>query len=114
MLIHESAEDVAARTDPARAPAYWGAWKAYVDALGASGLVRGGAGLDLPATARLVRGRSGATQVVDGPYPEAREQLGGFFLLEVEEIGTAQEWAARCPAAATGTVELRPTLAMLG
>jgi len=111
MLIHESVEDIAARTDAARAPAYWGAWKAYVDALGASGLVRGGAGLELPGTARLVRGRG---QVLDGPYAETREQLGGFFLLEVETLAEAETWAARCPAAASGTIELRPTLQMPG
>lgn len=109
MLIHEGAEDVAARTDPARAQAYWGAWKAYVDALGASGLVRGGAGLDLPGTARVLRG----PQVLDGPYAETREQLGGFFILEVERIEEAEAWAARCPAVAAGAVELRPVLPML-
>jgi hypothetical protein len=110
MLIHEGAEDMACRTDPGRAPAYWGAWKAYADALAASGLMRGGAGLELPNTAKLVRGRAGKGQVLDGPYAETREQLGGFFILEVDDIGVAREWAEKCPAFANGTLELRPAL----
>jgi hypothetical protein len=110
MLIHEAAEDMACRTDPARAPAYWGAWKSYADALAASGLMRGGAGLELPGSARLVRGRAGKGQVLDGPYAETREQLGGFFILEVESMETARAWAEKCPAFANGTLELRPTL----
>jgi hypothetical protein len=112
LLIHESADEIAARTDPARADAYWGAWKSYVADLGASGLVRGGAGLDVPASARVVR-RRGALQVLDGPYAETREQLGGLFILEVDDIAQAQAWAERCPAAATGSVELRAGLPML-
>ena len=114
MLIHEGPDDWAARNDPARAPAYWGAWKTYADALGASGLVRGGAGLDLPGKATVLRGRAGATQALDGPYAETREQLGGFFMLEVDDIAAAHAWAERCPAFGSGTIELRPTLPMLG
>ncbi|SFK99094.1 Uncharacterized conserved protein [Falsiroseomonas stagni DSM 19981] len=110
MLIHEAPEDVAARTDPARAAAYWGAWKAYADALGATGMVQGGAGLQGPETATLVRGAA----VLDGPYSETREQLGGYFTLEVPDLETAKVWAARCPAAALGTIELRPHLVMMG
>ncbi|WP_203072641.1 YciI family protein [Falsiroseomonas ponticola] len=110
MLIHEAPEDVAARTDPARAPAYWGAWKAYADALAQTGFVQGGAGLQGPETATLIHG----DRVLDGPYSETREQLGGYFTLEVPDLETAKAWAARCPAAALGTIELRPHLVMMG
>ena len=114
MLIHEAPEDFAARTDPDRAPAYWGAWKGYAEALAQAGLVQGGAGLQGPASAVLVRQRGDAATVLDGPYSETREQLGGYFTLEVPDMDTALAWAARCPAAALGTIELRPHLVMMG
>ena len=47
----------------------------------------------------------------DGPYAETKEQLGGYFVLEVPDVDTAMEWAARCPSAGTGSVEVRPLLA---
>lgn len=56
-------------------------------------------------TLRLVEGRR---DIHDGPYAETKEQLGGFYLIEVPDIDTALEWAARNPAAATGAVEVRP------
>jgi hypothetical protein len=113
MLIHEGPSDAAARTDPARAPDYWGAWRAYADALAQAGIVRGGAGLELAGSATLVRRRGEESQVLDGPYAETREQLGGYFTLDVPDMATALEWAARCPAVADGTVELRPHLYMM-
>lgn len=48
----------------------------------------------------------------DGPYADAKEQLGGYVVLEVPDLDKALEWAARCPAASTGVVEVRPNLAM--
>jgi len=50
--------------------------------------------------------------VLDGPYSETREQLGGYFTLEVPDMATALHWAARCPGAAHGTIEVRPLMAM--
>ena len=46
----------------------------------------------------------------DGPYPDTKEQLGGFLIVEVPSLDAAIDWAARCPAAATGAVEIRPVL----
>jgi hypothetical protein len=111
MIIHEDTADLSRRDDPAQAQAYWGAWMAYVQAINAAGIVTGGAGLELPARATTLRLRQGERLVQDGPYADTKEQLGGFFLLEVPDLTTALEWAARCPAAATGTIELRPCLA---
>ncbi len=87
------------------------AWGAYTKALIEAGVLVGGAAL-LPAhsatTLRLVEGRR---DIHDGPYAETKEQLGGFYLIEVPDIDTALEWAARNPAAVTGAVEVRPMLA---
>ena len=50
--------------------------------------------------------------LVDGPYAETREQLGGYYLIETPDIDVAIEWAARCPGASKGTVEVRPVWEM--
>ena len=54
--------------------------------------------------------RGGKRQVQDGPYADTKEKLGGFFIIDVPDLDKALEWAARCPAASTGSVEVRPTL----
>lgn len=113
LLFHETLEDFAARTAQGpQASAYWGAWRAYVGAMGEAGIIRGGNAL-LPAeTAVVVRRRADATQVLDGPYAETKEQLGGSIVIEVPDMEAAIAWAARCPAAATGAVELRQVMPM--
>ena len=61
------------------------------------------------AAARLQRPPGGAVRVLDGPFAEAKEMIGGFFLLDVPTKEEALAWAARCPAAAWATVEVRET-----
>ncbi len=61
------------------------------------------------AAARLQRPEGAPTRVLDGPFAEAKEMIGGFFLLNVPTRQEALEWAARCPAAAWATVEVRET-----
>ena len=108
ILNYETPTEQAAREDPARGGPYWAAWTAYAQALGAAGVVVGGAGLQPPAMATTVRVRGGQRQVQDGPFADTKELLGGFFLIDVPDLDTALEWAARCPASATGSVEVRP------
>jgi len=72
----------------------------------------GGSALQPPAVATTVRQRDGKRQVQDGPYAETKEQLGGYYEIEVADLDTALDWAARCPAATTGVVEVRPNLVM--
>jgi hypothetical protein len=66
------------------------------------------------ATATSVRIREGRRQVTDGPFAETREQLGGFFLIEAENLDEAIGIAARIPGAKKGTVEVRPVLDLPG
>jgi hypothetical protein len=61
------------------------------------------------AATRLQRPQGAAVRVLDGPYAEAKEMIGGFFLLDVPTLDEALSWAARCPAAAWATVEVRET-----
>jgi hypothetical protein len=99
------------RDDPAKAPAYWGGWMAYVEAITASGVMVSGNGLELPATATTLRIRNGQRQVEDGPFAETKEMVGGYFIIDVPDLDAALAWAAKSPAAATWAVEIRPVLA---
>ncbi|QEH36797.1 YCII-related domain protein [Aquisphaera giovannonii] len=106
---YETPEDFEARSNESK-HSYWGAWKAYAEALTEAGVKVGGRGLMAPSTATTVRLREGERFVQDGPYADTKEQLGGFCLIEVPDLDAALDWAARCPAAATGVVEVRPAL----
>ncbi len=113
MLIYrETAADFAQRNNPATAPAYWGAWNAYIGALGQAGAIVHGNGLQEPHTATMVQMRGGKRVIQDGPYADTKEHLGGYFIIEVASLDDALEWAARSPNAGTGTTEVRPVLVM--
>ena len=107
MLIFETQENLESRQDAERSP-YIAAWRAYDKALRASGSYGGGAPLKDVGTATTVKLRQGRRYVQDGPFAEGKEELGGFILLDVPSLDSALEWAARCPAAASGAVEVRP------
>jgi len=107
VLIYESPKDFESRGSGESHP-YIAAWRAYHKALVAAGVYVGGAPLQDIGTATTVRLKDGQRRVQDGPFAEAKEQLGGFIILELPSIDAALEWAARCPAAATGAVEVRP------
>lgn len=114
MLFRESPEELARRADPQQSEAYWAAWTAYVKAINSAGLVEHGAGLQGPETATRLSLKAGARRVQDGPYPDAQEQLGGFFVIDAPSLDVALEWAAKAPCAGAGSVELRPLLAPSG
>jgi hypothetical protein len=88
------------------------AYAAYAGALEEAGVHRGGECLHPTHTATTVRLENGTPQVQDGPFPDTKEQLGGFFLIDVPDLDAALSWAARCPAASRCAVEVRPVLAM--
>lgn len=113
MLIHkETAEDLAQRSNPETAPAYWGAWNAYIGAMGQSGIIVQGNGLQDPHTGTQVQLRNGKRVIHDGPYADTKEHIGGYFIIEVPSLDDALEWAARSPSSVTGTTEVRPVLVM--
>jgi len=64
--------------------------------------------LELPETGTTVRVKEGKRRVQDGPYADTKEQLAGFIILELPSVDAALEWAARCPGASIGAVEVRP------
>jgi hypothetical protein len=110
IIVYETPAELSARDDPARVGAYWASYTAYSKALVDAGVARGGAGLHPPAMATTVRLRGGSRLVQDGPFADTKEMLGGIFLIDVPDLDAALEWAARCPASATGSVEVRPML----
>ncbi len=110
ILAVEHDTDFAERTDEVRSGEYWASWAGYVAALRESGVLLHGAGLMPPETATTVRMRGGTLAVQDGPFAEAKEQLGGLFVIDVDDLDTALQWAARCPAAVHGSVEVRPVI----
>lgn len=110
MLIYEPESAIRQRTDPKEAPDYWGSWMAYTQALNQAVKVSGGAPLEGTSLATTVRQADGKRLIEDGPHAASKEQLGGFFLIEVDTLDDALEWAARCPAASYGSVEIRPVL----
>eukprot|EP01032_Pedospumella_encystans_P037322 gene37322-42272_t len=79
---------------------------AYTRALTDAGIMVGGGALLPSHTATTVRLRDGSRDLHDGPYAETKEQLGGFYIIDVPDLDTALEWAARNPAASTGVVEV--------
>jgi hypothetical protein len=108
ILIYETEATFAAR--PTAGPEYHGAWMEYTKALQQAGVMKGGNGLQVPATGTTVRMRGGKRQVQDGPYADTKEQLGGYYVIDVPDLDAALEWAAKCPAAPTGAVEVRPVM----
>ena len=110
LIFKETTADVAQRADAQAAPAYWGAWNAYVGAMYQSGVVVSGNGLQEPHTATHVQVRGGKRVIHDGPYADTKEHLGGYFIIEVPGLDEALQWAARSPNASTGSTEVRPVM----
>jgi hypothetical protein len=88
------------------------AYGAYMEAMKQAGVIVGGDRLRPTSSASTVRVTDGKTKVLDGPYAESREQLGGYFVIDVPDLDAALSWAARCPGASRGTIEVRPIWAM--
>jgi hypothetical protein len=88
------------------------AYMAYSQDLVQSGALVAGERLRPGSTATTVRTEGGKTQVLDGPYAETKEQLGGYYLIEAPDLDAALSWAKRCPGALHGAVEVRPIWTM--
>jgi hypothetical protein len=107
LLMYESTEDFAKRIDPIHKEAYVASWTHYVTAMIDSGIVVSTAGLQSPETATTLSRRGGELLVQDGPITETKEHIGGLAIIDVPDLDTALEWAARCPGS---SVEVRLNL----
>jgi hypothetical protein len=87
------------------------AYGAYTEALKKAGILTAANRLQPTSAATTVRVANGKSQVLNGPYADSKEQLGGYFMIDVPDLDAALSWAARCPGASHGVVEVRPVWA---
>lgn len=110
LLIYQTAEAFEARTNPEKRAEFWGSFMPYMKSLQEAGIVVSGAGLEPPCQAKTVHLSTVEATVQDGPYADTKEQLGGLFIIDVPDMETALEWAARCPGQFISSVEVRAVL----
>ena len=108
MLMFYQPQSEFDQRDEAAAQAYRASWMDYVGAIRQAGVVQNGHGLQPPLTGTTLRVRGDKRQVQDGPFADTKEQLGGYFVVDVPNLDVALEWAARAPCATSGGVEVRP------
>ena len=87
-----------------------GEYFAYTDELRAAGAYVAGDALQPIDTATTVRVREGEQLLTDGPFAETKERLGGYYLVDVDSIDEALQWAAKIPSARFGSIEVRPVV----
>lgn len=88
------------------------AYMAYTEALKSAGALVNSNRLRPSATATTLRSTNGKTQVLDGPFADSKEQLAGYYLIDVKDLDAAMAWAGRCPAVQHGVVEVRAIWSM--
>lgn len=107
LMIHDDGA-AAQRAPKAEVEKFMAAYEAYTGAMAKAGILRAGERLRPPTTATTIRTPRGKAEVVNGPYAELKEQFGGFYIIDVPDLDEAIKWAARCPSAERGAVEVRP------
>jgi len=96
--------------DPKAQEQMYAAYTRYGGDMQAAGVLRGGAELKPTHSATTVRVRNGKTLTTDGPFAETKEQLGGYYLIDVPDLDAALDWASKIPNIARGSVEVRPVM----
>ena len=112
LLMIYSKEGAWEKMSPAEQQQGLAAYNAFTEALKKSGALTGSNRLRGASTATTVRVANGKPQVQDGPYADTKEQLGGYYLIDVADLDAALAWAGRCPGASHGIVEVRPVWPM--
>jgi hypothetical protein len=110
LLFYLSPAEFSARTDPEKRDAFWGSFMPYMKAVQDAGIFVTGVGLEPPEASTTLRMQDGKRLIQDGSYADTKEQLGGLFIIDVPNLDTALEWAARYPAGPNAAVEVRRTL----
>jgi hypothetical protein len=103
-------ESAAQSASPEEMQAISQAYGALTQEMQDKGVYVGGEGLYPTSTATTVRVRDGERSVTDGPFAETKEQLGGFYEIDVKDLDEAIEWAAKIPGAQRGSIEVRPVM----
>lgn len=110
LLFYQTPEVFSAQGDPEKRKAFHAAFIPYVKAMHDAGIIVAGAGLENPETATSIRPDGRPHRVQDGPYADTKEQLAGFFIIDVPDLDAALKWASRYPAEPGFGVEVRPNL----
>ncbi len=109
LLIYADEQSEPAPDTPA-GKQYFEDFMEYTKAITDEGINTGGEALTPSTTATTVRVRNGEVVTTDGPFAETKEQLGGFYLINCEDLDQALDAAARIPTAKFGSVEVRPVI----
>ena len=109
LLVYWNEGAQAAATKEQKAETF-AAYSAYTEAMKKAGVFQAGNGLQATSTATVVRAPDGKAKVLNGPYAESREQLGGYYLIDAPDLDSALAWAARHPGAQRGAIEVRPLM----
>jgi hypothetical protein len=101
-------ENVQAALGPDERAALMAQYEAFGQEMAARGVLQGGERLRPTTEATTVRVQGGEVLVSDGPFAETKEQMGGYYLVDCTDLDEAIEVASKIPAAAHGTIEVRP------
>ncbi len=107
LMIHDDGS-AAQKAPHAEVEKFMAGYEAYTTSMVEAGVLRAGERLKPPSSATTIRAPGGKAQVVNGPYAELKEQFGGFYIIDVVDLDEAIKWAARCPSAHSGAIEVRP------
>jgi hypothetical protein len=110
MLLIYGEESMWAKLTPDQLSQEMGAYMAYTQDLAKAGVLVAGDELQPVSTAKTLSVADGKQKVVDGPFAETKEALGGYYLIKAETIEDALAWAAKCPGARYGRIEVRPVV----
>jgi hypothetical protein len=104
LLIYED------ESNPPPDDAEMASWFRVTNEMREAGVQQAGEALHPTESATTVRVKNGETVATDGPFAETREQLGGFYMIDVDDLDAAIQWAAKMPNAHRGSIEIRPVL----
>jgi hypothetical protein len=109
LLIYDQEQVIGGLSEEER-NAFLGDYFAYTNELKEAGAYIAGDALQSVGTATTVRVRDGEQLLTDGPFAETKEQLGGYYIVDVDSIDDATKWAAKIPSARFGSIEVRPVM----
>ena len=114
LLMIYSAEDAGPQPGTDEFMQMLGEYQKFTDEVEANGVLVGGEPLESITTATTVRVRDGQSHITDGPFAETKEALGGYYLLDCQDLDEAIKYAAKIPSAAYGSIEIRPIMQLPG
>ncbi len=110
LLLIYNDEKAAANMSKEEDDVWMGEYMAYTEALQTAGVMASGDALHPTSAATTVRVQNGKKVTTHGPFAETKEQLGGYYAVNCKNLDEAIEWAAKCPGARTGSIEVRPVV----